>query len=517
MGRLAAAEFVEAVAARRGSLRAPGGAVEGVRFAFYGRMSTSEFQDAQTSRAWQRGVSDELVDGVGEVVVEFFDEGRSRRWSWRDRPSASALLAAAENRDCEFDAVVVGEYERAFHGDQFREVVAQLNAVGVQVWLPEAGGPVELNSPVHLALMTLLGAQAQREVARARHRVMAAMRAQTRLQGRFLGGRPPYGYRLADGGPHPNAVHVRWGRRLHVLEPDPGAAQWVRWMFAERARGRSVASLVRELNDRGVPCPSSADPTRNSHRSGTRWIVRTVGMILENPRCTGRQVWNRQTTKGHGVGGRSGGRGSGTVRRNSVREWEVSEQLAHTPLVDETTFIAVQRIRAGRPTKDGATREYALAGLVACGVCGRRMDAHWVHGRPGHRCRHGYTTATPRSDHAPRNVYAREEHLLETVVGLLHQDGQAEGHSLLDVGECLRRRGLELVCSHKGRELQLTAARKIVSLPISSSQTTLALDWNLRTGDAAARREGDAKDRHSVHLAGIEKPLSSGGDVHTSK
>jgi len=73
---------------------------------------------------------------------------------------------------------------------------------------------------------------------------------------------------LADGGPHPNAIHARWGRRLHVLEPDPETARWVRWMFAERARGRSVASLVRELNDRGVPCPSSADPARNSHRSG---------------------------------------------------------------------------------------------------------------------------------------------------------------------------------------------------------------------------------------------------------
>ena len=54
------------------------------------------------------------------------------------------MLAAAEDRDREFDAVVVGEYERAFHGDQFREVVARLDAVGVQVWLPEAGGPVEL-------------------------------------------------------------------------------------------------------------------------------------------------------------------------------------------------------------------------------------------------------------------------------------------------------------------------------------------------------------------------------------
>ena len=155
-------------------------------------------------------VSDELIDGIGSVVVEFFDVGRSRRWSWWERPEASALLAAASGSDRLFDAVVIGEYERAFYGDQFREVVTRLNELGVEVWLPEAGGLVELDSPVHQALMVLLGAQAQREVARARQRVLAAMRAQTSQQGRFLGGRPPYGYRLVDGGPHPNARHSGW-------------------------------------------------------------------------------------------------------------------------------------------------------------------------------------------------------------------------------------------------------------------------------------------------------------------
>src|SRR6185295_13031133 len=191
-------------------------------------MSTSTFQDVQTSRSWQRAVSDELIDGVGSVVVEFFDVGVSRRWSWLDRPEAAALLAAAAGPDRDFDAVVVGEYERAFHGDQFREVVSGLNVLGVAVWLPEAGGPVELGSPVHEALMVLLGAQAQREVVRARQRVLAAMRSQASQQGRFLGGRPPYGYRLVDGGAHPNARHSGWGRRLQVLAPDPVTAPWVR-------------------------------------------------------------------------------------------------------------------------------------------------------------------------------------------------------------------------------------------------------------------------------------------------
>jgi hypothetical protein len=339
--------------------------------------------------------------------------------------------------------------------------------------------------------MVLLGAQAQREVVRARHRVLAAMRVQARVQGRFLGGRPPYGYRLADAGPHPNAVHARWGRRLHVLEPDPVTALWVEWIFAERARGRSVASLVRELNDRGVPCPSSADPGRNGHRSRERWIVRTVAMILENPRYTGRQVWNRQSTQGHGSGGRVSGRGSGAVQRNPAEEWEVSEHLTHRPLVDDATFLAVQGMRTARTTMDGETRQYDLAGLLTCGVCGRRMDAHWVHGRPGYRCRHGYSSAAPRSADAPRNVYVREDRLLELLPCLLGDSdnfgsGPLAGGPAPDPVEVLRHRRLQITCTHQRQELRQEASREITSVSSPQGQTALALDWTM-SDDTAHR------------------------------
>ncbi|WP_052684912.1 recombinase family protein [Lentzea aerocolonigenes] len=417
----------ELVAAMTGSRRSVVPSVDhGVRFAFYGRMSTSEFQDPRTSRAWQRAISDELIDGIGMVAVEFFDVGRSRRWSWSDRPQAAALLAEAASPGRRFDAVVVGEYERAFHGDQFREIVTQLNALGIEVWLPEAGGPVELDSPVHQALMVLLGAQAQREVARARQRVLAAMRVQASQQGRFLGGRPPYGYRLVDAGCHPNSRHSQWGRQLQKLGPDSQTAPWVRWIFEQRSAGRAVASIVRELNDRNVPCPASADPTRNKHRSGARWVAATVTSILENPRYTGRQVWNRQATSGYGTGGRTGGRGSGRARRKPATEWEISGQLAHIPLIDDMTFVAVQSIRAQRMPKCGTTREYALAGLVVCEACGRRMDSHWVHGRPGYRCRHGYNSASGRPLDAPRVTYVREDVLLEALRSLVQPAGGEE-------------------------------------------------------------------------------------------
>ncbi|WP_433305413.1 recombinase family protein [Actinoplanes sp. CA-030573] len=165
----------------------------GTRFAFYGRISTARFQDPVSSRAWQVEAAGRLVAGHGRVVVEFFDTAASRSLPWPRRPEASALLIAAANPERMFDAVVVAEFERAFAAGQAQPVIAQLNAYGVQVWLPEARGPVDLAEPEHRALLMMPGHQSEREVLRNRSRTTAAMAAQVREQGRMLGGRPPYG------------------------------------------------------------------------------------------------------------------------------------------------------------------------------------------------------------------------------------------------------------------------------------------------------------------------------------
>ena len=41
---------------------------------------------------------------------------------------------------------------------------------------------------------------------------------------------------------------------------------------------------------------SRPPPRRNAYRAGAGWTLGTVTTILENPRYTGRQVWNRQRT-----------------------------------------------------------------------------------------------------------------------------------------------------------------------------------------------------------------------------
>ena len=106
---------------------------------------------------------------------------------------------------------MIGEYERAFYGSQYATMAPLFEHYGVQLWTPETGGRVDFRSEHDEKTMTELGLSSKREVTRTSIRVRTAMMVQTREQGRYLGGRPPYGYRLADAGPHPNKAHAAMG------------------------------------------------------------------------------------------------------------------------------------------------------------------------------------------------------------------------------------------------------------------------------------------------------------------
>ena len=409
------AAWAEGLAGRRAVVRSRGC----LRFAFYGRVSTEDWQDPESSRARQLAQAVMLVAGRGVIAAEFFDTGHSRVLPWARRPQAAALVAQLADPDRGWDAVVVGEYERAFCGSQYALMAPLFEHYGVSLWMPEVGGRVDWHAEDHEDTMLALGLSSKREIVRTRVRVRAAMAAQTLEQGRYLGGRPPYGYRLADAGPHPNKAHAAWGRRAHRLEPDPETAPVVAWMFAQRLAGHSAARITRALNDAGVPCPSAADPARNPHRTGTGWTLRTVAAILANPRYTGRQVWNRQPSEAVLVDPADTGLGHKQVQRWNLPDgWVISRHPAHAALVSEADFITAQDTTAPRGPAGPATRRYLLAGLLVCGVCGRRLESAWSNGRPAYRCRHGYCSATSPDPDRPKTTYVREDHVLPHLAAL---------------------------------------------------------------------------------------------------
>ncbi|ADJ47291.1 hypothetical protein AMES_5466 [Amycolatopsis mediterranei S699] len=86
------------------------------------------------------------------IVAVYFDAGTSRRVPWTQRPHAARLMAEIAGSDKTIDAIVVGEYERAFTGSQFATLYAWCTRHGIQLWLPETGGPVDLADRDHRAL-----------------------------------------------------------------------------------------------------------------------------------------------------------------------------------------------------------------------------------------------------------------------------------------------------------------------------------------------------------------------------
>jgi site-specific DNA recombinase len=313
----------------------------------------------------------------------------------------------------------------AFYGNQFGNTFELFNHYGIPLWVPEVGGPIDPANEAHELIMLMFGGISKGERIRIKIRVRATMEAQAKLEGRFLGGRPPYGYRLADAGPHPNPGKAADGKRLHRLEPDPVTAPVVVRIFHEfvggdgRRRGKGLHLIAEGLTRDGIPCPSAYDAARNRHRSGVAWAGSAVRAILLNPRYTGRQVWNRQhkqeelldvndVTLGHTT----------KLKWNQVDKWVWSEKVVHQPLIDVETFERAQLLlstpgRAAGERKPRTTRRaYVFRGLLRCGVCDRRMEGTWNNDRAHYRCKYPVQYALANKIDHPRTVYVREDHIM---------------------------------------------------------------------------------------------------------
>ena len=400
------------------------------KFAFYGRVSTEDQQDPASSKQWQMSRAQSIIEPSGGVVVaEFFDIGQSRSLPWKRRPESAALLEAFKRPDRGFDAVVIGEPARAFYGNQFGLTFPVFVHYGIELWVPEVGGKVDPGSDAHDLVMSLYGGMSKGERNRIKVRVRSAMAAQAQHEGRFLGGRPPYGYQLADAGAHPNPGKAADGKRLQRLEVDPTAAPVVQRIFAEYIAGRGYFAIAQDLTREGTPSPSADDPARNRHRDMRSWSKVAVRSILANPRYTGRQVWNKQRRDEILVDVEDVAQGHlSRMRWNDRSDWVWSAEQTHEAIISPEEFDRAQAQMAAGSHRPGAIKQrqakrtYVLSGRVHCALCGLRMQGNFSHAANHYRCRFATDRGpVPGMDH-PRNVYVREDRIvpkLDEWIGIL--------------------------------------------------------------------------------------------------
>jgi site-specific DNA recombinase len=253
-------------------------------------------------------------------------------------------------------------------------------------------------------------------------------------EGRWLGGRPPYGYRLVDAGEHPNRSKARDGKRLHRLDVDPATGPVVTRIFDDYVRGRGLRILADELTAEGIPSPSAADPDRNGHRQGSAgvWSRSALRAILLNPTYTGHRHWARGRRQevlvdpaDPGLGYRS------RLKANSPDAWVIAADETNPALVDPDTFKAAQERlvsrRGGRGPRERTRgrRAYALRGLVRCAVCdayvpeGRRLEGVTIETRTYYRCRLSgpdYARSAALDATHPKCAYLPEKRVLGVIL-----------------------------------------------------------------------------------------------------
>ena len=396
-----------------------------IRFALSARTSTDDLQDPADSLRWQMDTARRLIAPHGEIVTTYHDIDKSRSLPWERRPEASRILRDLRNPHRGWDALVIAEPQRAFSGTQFEGILLQFAHYGVGLWVPELGGPVDIDNDGHYMALSNYGTMSRAERNRTRLRVANAMRAHAQA-GRWLGGRPPYGYRIADAGPHTNPSKAASGARLHQLAPDPETAPVVRRIFDMYLAGAGYKQIAAVLTNEGIPSPSAHDPKRNSHRPGHSWAMSAVRAILVNPRYLGYQVSGRTKKKDVLLDPDVPALGHVTRQQWQQRnEWVTSTVQAYDAIVEERVWHRVQALVASstrtkavtpsRRTHAGVRRSdssrYPLAGLVICDACGKRLQGNTVRGYSLYRCRVSSDYASPLKDHPPC-LSVREDRLL---------------------------------------------------------------------------------------------------------
>ena len=99
--------------------------------------------------------------------------------------------------------------------------------MAVSLWIPSLSGRFDPEKTDDMA-MTITGGLSKSERQHVQRRVRAATAAQVLIDGRYQGGRPPYGDVVVDGGPHSHPRKAAEGQRLRMLAIDEFAAAVIR-------------------------------------------------------------------------------------------------------------------------------------------------------------------------------------------------------------------------------------------------------------------------------------------------
>src|SRR5579862_154920 len=312
------------------------------RVCIYTRISTDE-ENQPTSLHSQRERLEAFCQAQEgwRIVAHKQDQATGTKL---DRPGLHSAPDLA--RSGQVDMLLVYRVDRLSRKvRQLAQLAEELDTLNVV--LRSATEPFDTGSAAGRMMLQMLAVFAEFEHATIVDRISAGIERRAK-EGRWFGGRPPFGYVFSN--------------EERLLVPDPVKAPVVRRVFDLYARKRlGTPAIAKQLRDEGAPAPSAG------------WGHPGVHWIINNPTYVGKIRWRDKVFDG-----------------------------IHEPLVDEFTFAKTQAILADRgehTKRRGNASDFLLSGLLRCGKCGKAYIGMSANGNGG---RYHYYACTGRQKYGPK-------------------------------------------------------------------------------------------------------------------
>jgi len=271
------------------------------------------------------------------------------------RPEMQKLLADVE-KGC-WEGVLVMEIERLARGDTIDQgIVAQtFKYSGTKIITPtKIYDPDNEFDEEYFEFGLFMSRREYKTITR---RLQSGRLASVN-EGKYVANQPPYGYRRVK----------LSNQKGYTLEPIPEEADVVKLIFEWYTKGErqkdgtyrrlGVSLIARKLNQLKIK-PRKTDA----------WVAVTIRDILINPVYAGMIRWNWRPVKKKMVNGK-------IVKERPRSDEVILKKGLHEPIISKDMFEQAQIIMSKNPAKPIGERysiKNPLAGLVVCGMCGRKM------------------------------------------------------------------------------------------------------------------------------------------------
>ena len=316
-------------------------------------------------------------------------------------------------------------------------------------------------------------------------RKIKASQRQMMKDGKFIGGRTPYGYLKADDD-------------CHRLIIDPVAAPVVRQIFAWAGEGAGLNTIAVRLNEAGIPAPSHykrdrGEITHENLIGSGKWQTFTVAKILRSEVYTGDLVQGHTKIIDH--------RQVKAGPENLTIVRDTHEAVVSRELFDTVCKLLEATAEASRAREIRSYTPNILKGKVFCAHCDRSLhrqrcprkktaDRYVFHCLTNSRTAHG---ACP-------GVFIYEEELLESLTSAI----------LENLDAALGRYALCMQAPEQEREARAELERKLTMKKLERTrlgELVRGLYENLTLGMIGRDEYFDLRERYDARITQISDEL----------